>query len=206
MRPSASAKIRSALTFSASRSQIASSSSWVTPSSTSIPGPLAPTTSPSTRTAARLTRCTSARIASDLAQLGGRLLGRHDVEVHAGAELEPGHVRQARDDVDAPAEVIGVERGGADPEVQRRDVAQLAPEAGQGFVQQGGARRPLVVEAGARYARGEHELERQAPAVGRHEHGLVVDRDDALAELDLLLDEVLQEVAAHRPLRIGAEA
>src|SRR5436190_996629 len=62
MRPSASSKMRSARTFSASRSAARLSSSRATPSSTSNPGPIAPVTRPSTFTAARLTRCTSARM------------------------------------------------------------------------------------------------------------------------------------------------
>src|SRR5947209_11519486 len=61
MRPSASSKMRSARTFSASRSAARASSSRAMPSSTSSPGPIAPVTRPSTLTAARLTRCTSAR-------------------------------------------------------------------------------------------------------------------------------------------------
>src|SRR5947209_5184428 len=61
MRPSASSKMRSARTFSASRSAASASSSRAMPSSTSSPGPIALVTRPSTVTAARLTRCTSAR-------------------------------------------------------------------------------------------------------------------------------------------------
>ena len=81
-----------------------------------------------------------------------------------------------------------------------------AREAAQPVVQECGAGRAVVVEARARPARREHELEGQPRAVGGHEHRLVVDRDDALAELDLLLHEVLQEVPAHRPLGVRAEA
>src|SRR3954469_610242 len=107
MRPSASGKTRSARPLSASRSATASSSSWLTPSSTSSPGPIAPTTAPSTDTDARETRCTMARTASGLAQLLGGVLRRDDADVHTGAELEAGDVRQPRQDVDAPAEVVG---------------------------------------------------------------------------------------------------
>src|SRR4051812_32449896 len=150
MRPSSSAKIRRAATLSASRSQAASSSSRATPTRTSIPAPIEPTVSPSTRTAARDTRCTSARTNGgaprdlggaplDLAQLGRRLLGGDDVQVHAGAELEAGHVRQARHDVDAPAEVLGAEGSGAHPEVQWRDVAALATQAARGVGEGGRA-------------------------------------------------------------------
>jgi UDPglucose--hexose-1-phosphate uridylyltransferase len=54
--PSASAKTRSALTFAARRSATVSSSSCVTPSRTSKPGPIAARSSPSTLTPARATR------------------------------------------------------------------------------------------------------------------------------------------------------
>ena len=76
----------------------------------------------------------------------------------------------------------------------------------QRVVQEGGAGRAVVVEARAGPARGEHELVGKARAVGDHQDRLVVDRDDPLVELDLLLDEVLEQVAAHRPLRVRAEA
>ena len=59
----------------------------------------------------------------------------------------------------------------------------------------------------ARARRGrEHEVERHARGVGRHQHGLVVDRDDPLAPADLLLHEVGEQVAAHRAHGVGAEA
>src|SRR3954469_6844686 len=63
MRPSSSGKTRSARSLSARRSARASVSSCATPSRTSSPGPMAATSSPSIRTAARATRCTSARMA-----------------------------------------------------------------------------------------------------------------------------------------------
>src|SRR5205807_476622 len=62
MRPSAPSNTRNALTRSASRSAAAASSSREMPSSTSSPGPIAPTRRSSTVTLARLTRCTRARI------------------------------------------------------------------------------------------------------------------------------------------------
>ena len=45
-----------------------------------------------------------------------------------------------------------------------------------------------------------------ARRVGRHQHRLVVDRDDPVAHPHLLLHEVAEQVAAHRPRRVGAEA
>ncbi len=44
------------------------------------------------------------------------------------------------------------------------------------------------------------------PAYGGDQHRVVVDRDDPLAPADLLLDQVGEQVAAHRPRRVGAEA
>ena len=50
------------------------------------------------------------------------------------------------------------------------------------------------------------QLVREPRRVGREQHSLVVDRDDPLAAPDLLLDEVGQQVRAHRARRVGAEA
>ena len=89
---------------------------------------------------------------SFVAQLCGRLLGRDDVEVHPGAELEPGEVGEARHDVDPPAEVVGAARRGAHPQVQRRRGAEAAPQAPQRVVQQRrrrSARRPRSAPAAA---------------------------------------------------------
>src|SRR4051794_27672391 len=82
---------------------------------------------------ARMARATTATdplgLPARLAQLRSRLPGRDDVEVHAGPELEAGEVGQARDDVDAPAEVLGTARRGAHPQVQRRhDATQHAAQ------------------------------------------------------------------------------
>ena len=65
---------------------------------------------------------------------------------------------------------------------------------------------PLVLEARARAARGEHQLEGHARGVGREQHRLVVDRDDPLAAADLLGDEILQQVVAHRARRVRPRA
>ena len=67
--------------------------------------------------------------------------------------------------------------------------------------------RAVVLEARPRRGAGASmQLERHARGVGRHQHGLVVDRDDPLAPADLLLHEVGEQVAAHRAHRVGAEA
>ena len=55
-----------------------------------------------------------------VAQPRRRVLGRQHVQVHAGADLEAGELGQARHHLDAPAEVLGVARGGAHPHVERR--------------------------------------------------------------------------------------
>ena len=55
-------------------------------------------------------------------------------------------------------------------------------------------------------ARGEHELERAARGVRRDQHRLVVDGDEPLAPPDLLLHQVAEQVAAHGPHGVGAEA
>src|SRR6187397_2448518 len=60
-RPSSFAKMRSRATFPASRSASASESCKATPSNTTAPPPIAPTTSSPTETDACDTRCTTAR-------------------------------------------------------------------------------------------------------------------------------------------------
>ena len=88
MRPSASSKIRSALTLSASLSASASVSSGATPSRTSSPGPIAATSRPSTETDARLTRWTSALIDRAAAtRLRGQPLPVDAVVVALGAQI-----------------------------------------------------------------------------------------------------------------------
>ena len=160
--------------------------------------------SPSTVTAARDTRWTSA--------LTGRAARPPPARAATMQRFtpvpssRPARCVSARQDLDPPAEVVGAARGGADPQVQRRAGAEPDLQAPQRVVQQRGAGRAVVLEARARAARREHELERDARGVGRHQHGLVVDRDDPLAPADLLLHEVGEQVAAHRPHRVGAEA
>ena len=126
--------------------------------------------------------------------------------MHAGAELEPGEVGQPRQDLDPPAEVLGPAGRGPDPEVQRRARAEPRLEASQRVVQQRGAGRTVVLEARPRAAGREQQVERRAPGVRRHQHGLVVDRDDPLAPAHLLLHVVAEQVPAHRAHGVGAEA
>ena len=86
----------------------------------------------------------------------------------------------------------------------------LAPkrraQARQRVVQERRAGRAVVLEALAAPSRREHERVLVARRVRARQHGLVVDRDDAVAAADLLLDEVLEQVAAHRAHGMGAEA
>ena len=76
----------------------------------------------------------------------------------------------------------------------------------QAVVEQPGPGRPAVLEAGPGAARGEHQLEGQPRGVGRDQDGLLVDRHDALVKADLFGDEVLEQVLAHRPRRVGSGA
>ena len=73
-------------------------------------------------------------------------------------------------------------------------------------VQQRRAGGAVVLEARARAARREHQLERQPRGVRRDQHGLLVDRDDPLAPAHLLGDEVAEQALAHRAGRVGAGA
>ncbi len=68
-----------------------------------------------------------------------------------------------------------------------------------------GTQRPVVLEPAPRHPRREHQLVGDPPTVGRDQHRVLVDRDDPLALADLLLDEVGEQVAAHRLGRVGAE-
>src|SRR5437764_10241999 len=65
---------------------------------------------------------------SGVAQEGGGPFRRHDVEVHAGAELEAGEVREPRQEIDAPAEVLRPRGRRAHPHVERRHGAEHARE------------------------------------------------------------------------------
>ena len=98
-------------------------------------------------------------------------------------------------------------RRGADPQVERRRGAEAA-RAGRCSASWSSAAPdgPSSSKRARGAARGEHELERQPRGVRRHQHRLVVDRDEPLAPPHLLLHEVGQQVAAHRPHRVGAEA
>ena len=79
------------------------------------------------------------------AQLAGRPLGRHDVDVQAGAQLEAGEACEPRQDVDVPVEVVRAARRGAHPEVERRRRPELRAQPAQALAQQVAAppgRRP----------------------------------------------------------------
>ncbi len=148
----------------ASRSASAVVSEWVTPCSTSRPAALAPVTSSATVTLARFTRWTSA---TQLAQLGGGLLGGTMQTCAARRRKpKPGQVRQPRLDLDPPAVVLGTAAGRPHPQVQRRARAQPGLQARERVVQQGGAARARVLEAGACAARREHEVKRHERGVG----------------------------------------
>ena len=102
--------------------------------------------SPSTRTAARETRWSDApsrRSRSSAAARSG-VTRRRCTPLPSSS---PAMLLEARHDVDPPAEVLGAARRGADPEVQRRALAEAAREPAQRVVQQRRAGRPVVLEA-----------------------------------------------------------
>ena len=141
----------------------------------------------------------------------GRVLGCEHVRVHARADLEARELRQPGHHFDAPAEALGVARGGAHPHVERGQLPERGSQAPQRLVQHVGAEWAVVGEAGGRPAR--HDLEVEGHACGERTEGdrLVVDGEDALALAHLLLQNVLEQVAARhcppgRPRRQGGGA
>ena len=62
---------------------------------------------------------------------------------------------------------------------------------------------PVVLEARARTPGHEHQLERQPRGIRRDQHGLLVDRDDPLAQAHLFGEHVSQQALAHRTRRVG---
>ena len=86
------------------------------------------------------------------------------------------------------------------------DAPSAALQPPQRVVQERGPDGPSSSKR-ARGRRGdEHELERQPRRVGREQHRVAVDGDEPLAPAHLLLHEVGEQVAAHRPRGVGAEA
>jgi hypothetical protein len=73
-------------------------------------------------------------------------------------------------------------------------------------VEQVPAERAIVGEARHRRSRGEHQMEGHASGEGGDRHGLVVDGHNALPAADLLLHEVLEQVAALGAVRVSGEA
>ena len=125
MRPSASSKIRSARTFSASRSACSGRSSWVTPSSTSSPGPISETRSPPTVTEARETRWTSAlTVASASADIPATpIAGRPRQRGRGVAQVEPVGVRDG-EPVEPGRGRGGEQVGGRQVDERRREQQQ----------------------------------------------------------------------------------
>ena len=135
-----------------------------------------------------------------------RVLGSEHVQVHAGADLEPGELGEPRHDLDAPAEARRVAGRRAHPHVQRWQRAERGAQPVQHLVEQPPAEWPVVGETCHRGARRELDVERHACGERGDRHGLVVDRHDALAAAHLLLDEVLEQVAALGAVRVRGEA
>src|ERR1035437_3705547 len=100
MGAASAANTRRCQTFSARRRALTSSSSWVTPTSTQRPAPIAPTTSSPMRTRASVTRCTSARTGATVLAGGAAAPElRHRLEVWgvlagAGQAVELGPVQE----------------------------------------------------------------------------------------------------------------
>ena len=155
-----------------------------------------------------------ASAAREATALGGsrsrsrRVLGRQHVQVHAGADLEAGELRQPRHHLDPPAEVLGVARRRAHPHVERGQVAERRAEARAATsCSSARAERAVVREArGAGGAGHDLEVERHARRERAERHRLVVDRHDPLAPAHLLLEQVLEQVAALGAVGVGGEA
>ena len=137
----------------------------------------------------------------------GRVLRRQHVQVHAGADLEARELGEARHHLDAPAEALGVPRRGAHPHVERRQLAERRrPGARSDSCSRRAPSGPSSEKRARRPARHDLEVERHARPERAERHGLVVDREDALAPAHLLLDQVLEQVAPLRAVRVGGEA
>ena len=130
-----------------------------------------------------------------LAQHRRRVLGRDDVQVHAVDSSSPARwvrrgatsMRQQKCSAPRGAVRTHIFRGGEEPKWRASRVSPSCNSAEPSG--------PVVLEAHARHARREHQLEGQARAVGRHQHGLLVDRDDPLAAAHLFGDKILEQPA-----------
>ena len=93
-----------------------------------------------------------------------------------------GRMSIRQQNVSAPRGAVRIQRfsGGEAPSRRRRRSSASCSSAGAG--------RAVVLEARLRAPRDEHELEREPRRVGRHQHRVVVDRDDPVAHPHLLLD------------------
>src|SRR5512142_113934 len=118
MRPSSSSKMRRFTILSARYSASAGESSWRTPTSTTRPAAMTPTTSSPTVTLASITRCTTARIA--LLLLLAAADGADDVE----------DVGEASHGEEQPVEVVHVLHFHADAERGRAVAVGLCAHRG----------------------------------------------------------------------------
>ena len=124
-----------------------------------------------------------------------------------GAELEARELRQARHHVDPPAEALGVARRRAHPHVERRERAQR-PSAGAA-APRGARRRPAARPRGTAPPAA---AARSGGGTGTREaNGQRATASASIATirsppLDLLLEQVGEQVAALRAVRVGGEA
>ena len=121
-----------------------------------------------------------------------------------GAQLEPRELREPRQQVDPPAEAAGTAGRGAHPQVERRHGAERRLEPVQHVEQERRAERPVVLEP--RAGRGTIWTWKGTRARTGRSPPLLVDGDHALAQPHLLLDQVLEQVAALRALVSRGEA
>src|SRR5262245_15602347 len=114
------------------------------------------------------------------AEVPGSSLGRIDVHLDPGAELEPGADGESRHQVDVPTEVVGPAGSGANPQVQLR----RGPEEGGERSERGADHRrsdlAVPLELGHRTARNHAELEWGPGSPRTDQKRLVVDRHEPL--------------------------
>src|SRR5215213_8286200 len=140
------------------------------------------------------------------AQLGGRPLGREDVELDARRHLEAGSNADSRRDVEVPVELVGTARSSQRPGVELRDLAEAAVHGPQRGAEHPDTDLTVALEARRRLPGNDPQLERRARRPRADQQRVVVDRHQSLLAANLLGCDLGQQVAAHRVLVVGNEA